>query len=106
MEARIAALEAKIVELADAVAVRDARIVELENLLGEVRRSGKRQPAPFSKGDPAEGPARPGRKKGKAHGRHGHRIAPPEPARCVFANGSGNGWPETGWQRATNGNTD
>lgn len=85
MEARIAALEAKIAELTDAVAVRDARIVELEKLLGEVRRSGKRQAAPFSKGDPAEEPARPGRKKGNGHGRHGHRRVPTDVDRTVDA---------------------
>lgn len=85
MKARIAALEAKIVELAEAVAVRDARIAELEKLLGEVRRSGKRQAAPFSKGVPAEEPARPGRKKGKGHGRHGHRRVPTDVDRSVDA---------------------
>jgi transposase len=44
--------------------------------LGESRRAGKRQAAPFSKGGPADAPARPGRKRGDAHGRHGHRMAP------------------------------
>ena len=52
------------------------RIAELERLVEEVRRSGKRQAAPFRKGDPKEAPAKPGRKKGNAHGRHGHRMAP------------------------------
>ena len=34
---------------------RDTRITELERLLSESRRSGKRQAAPFSKGDPKRG---------------------------------------------------
>ena len=58
---------------------RDARIAELERLLSESRRSGKRQAAPFSKGDPKEEPAKPGRRSGEAHGRHGHRMAPVGP---------------------------
>lgn len=40
------------------------------------RRAGKRQAAPFSKGPPKTQPKRPGRKRGAAHGRHGHRPAP------------------------------
>jgi transposase len=87
LEARIAALEAKIAELVEAVAARDSRIAELEGLLEESRRSGKRQAAPFSKGEPKDEPAaRPGRKKGKGHGRHGHRMAPAgEPDRVLDA---------------------
>ncbi|MGH9063677.1 MAG: IS66 family transposase [Acidimicrobiales bacterium] len=55
---------------------RDARIAELTALLEESRRAGKRQAAPFSKRAPKENPARPGRKPGKGHGRHGHRMVP------------------------------
>ena len=43
------------------------------------QRQAKRQAAPFSKGPPKPRPKRPGRKAGKAHGRHGHRL-PPSPA--------------------------
>ena len=66
---RLAEREARLAE-------RDARVAELERLLAESRRSGKRQAAPFSKGDPKEEPAKPGRRSGEAHGRHGHRMAP------------------------------
>jgi transposase len=66
----------RIDELTGALAARDARIVELEKLLEESRRSGKRQAAPFSKGEPTDEPRRPGRKRGRGHGRHGHRMAP------------------------------
>lgn len=86
LTAAVVRLEARISELSDvlaardeALAVRDARIAELEKLLEDNRRSGKRQAAPFSKGDPTEEPARPGRRSGKNHGRHGHRAAPVSP---------------------------
>jgi transposase len=51
----------------------------LEKLLEESRRSGKRQVAPFSKGQPADEPKLPGWKSGKNHCRHGHRMAPVGP---------------------------
>jgi transposase len=47
--------------------------------LDQAQRQSKRQAAPFSKGPPKTQPKRPGRKSGKAHGRHGHRL-PPSPA--------------------------
>jgi transposase len=47
--------------------------------LDQAQRQSKRQAAPFSKGPPKLQPKRPGRKAGKAHGRHGHRL-PPSPA--------------------------
>ncbi|MGO9900311.1 MAG: IS66 family transposase [Solirubrobacteraceae bacterium] len=52
---------------------------EVERLRGEVeelRRAGKRQAAPFSKGDPKANPARSGRRSGAEHGRHAHRPVP------------------------------
>ncbi len=89
---RIGALEAQVAGLINALAERDlrlaerdVRIAELEKLLGESRRGGKRQAAPFSKGDPIEDPKRPGRKTGKAHGRHGHRPVPPDAHRTLDA---------------------
>ncbi|MDQ6947734.1 MAG: transposase, partial [Actinomycetota bacterium] len=63
-----------------------ARIAELERLVEEIRRGSKRQAAPFSKGDPKDEPARPGRKNGTGHGKHGHRMAPAvEPDRILHA---------------------
>ncbi len=41
------------------------------------RRAGQRQAAPCSKGPPKSRPKKPGRQRGAAHGRHGHRPAPP-----------------------------
>ena len=69
----------RITELTEALAARDARIAELEKLLDDSRRSGKRQAAPFSKGEPSEEPKPPGRRSGKNHGRHGHRRVPVGP---------------------------
>jgi transposase len=67
---------AELAKLNERLGQRDARIAELERLLSDSRRSGKRQAAPFSKGDPKDEPARPGRRSGDAHGRHGHRMTP------------------------------
>jgi len=56
-----------------------ARQVEkLQGLVEELRRRGKRQAAPFSKGAPKENPKRPGRKPGK---KYGDRASRPRPAR-------------------------
>jgi len=67
---------AEITRLSEALSKRDGRIAELERLLSESRRSGKRQAAPLSKGDPKEEPAPPGWGSGGAQGRHSHRMAP------------------------------
>ncbi len=63
----------------------EPRIAELERLLEELRRAAKRQSAPFSKGRAKDEPQAPGRKKGDAHGRHGHRAAPVQPDRTLDA---------------------
>jgi len=44
--------------------------------LDGAKRQSKRQAAPFSKGPPKDQPKKPGRKRGAAHGRHGHRLVP------------------------------
>jgi len=54
-----------------------ARIEKLEALLEELRRGGKRQAAPFSKGEPKPDPRRPGRKAGEDYGVKAYREAPP-----------------------------
>lgn len=72
-----------IAELRVMLAERDGRIealagqVEhLTKLLEESRRAGKRQAAPFSKGDPKPDPKTPGRKMGKAYGKRSGRVVP------------------------------
>lgn len=83
LSASVDNLRATVSELRETLACRDARISELEKLLEESRRAGKRQAAPFRKGEPSDEPKRPGRKSGDAHGRHGHRMAPPDPDRTL-----------------------
>ncbi|MDQ3644655.1 MAG: transposase, partial [Actinomycetota bacterium] len=48
----------------------------LRGQLDAARRAGKRQAAPFSKGDPKKDPARPGRKSGEGYGTRAHRPVP------------------------------
>ena len=55
-----------------------ARVAKLEGQLEEARRAGKRQAAPFSRGEPDAAPGRPGRRSGDEHGKHGHRESPGE----------------------------
>jgi len=55
-----------------------ARVGKLEGQLEEARRAGKRQAAPFSRGEPETQPRRSGRRSGEEHGRHGHREPPGE----------------------------
>lgn len=53
-----------------------AENARLREQLEAARRAGKRQSAPFSKGDPKRDPAKPGRKSGEQYGTRGHRSAP------------------------------
>ena len=51
---------------------------ELTLLVEKLRREGKRQAAPFRKQDePVAVPKKPGRKSGRRHGPHAHRVVPP-----------------------------
>lgn len=52
------------------------RVAELEKRLDKKERAGKRQAAPFAKGEPTPKPKKPGRKAGEQHGQHGHRPPP------------------------------
>jgi transposase len=63
---------------------RDRRIAELESRLAaleatveQLRRGGKRQAAPFSKGPPRPDPKKPGRKSGEDYGIKARRAVPP-----------------------------
>jgi transposase len=53
-----------------------AENARLREQLEAARRAGKRQSAPFSKGDPKPNPARSGRKSGEQYGAKGHRPVP------------------------------
>src|SRR5262245_39076026 len=48
----------------------------LRRQLDEATRAGKRQAAPFSKGQPAAQPKKPGRRPGRDYGTKAHRQAP------------------------------
>jgi transposase len=54
---------------AEELAAKDRRIAELERIIEELQRRGKRQAAPFSKGAPSLNPKAPGRKSGGGYGR-------------------------------------
>ena len=58
------------------IAQQAQRIEELERLVEELRRTGKRQAAPFSRGAPKSKPKKPGRKPGKKYGRQALRPTP------------------------------
>jgi transposase len=86
LESVVARLEKALADRDEMVAERDRRIAELEKLLDDARRSGKRQAAPFRRRDePADEPRRPGPKSGGEHGRHSHRMAPPDADRTLDA---------------------
>lgn len=74
----------------------EERVRLLEAALEEVRRAGKRQAAPFSKGEPKADPKRPGRRPGPEYGRAERRAIPtrvderldaPLPGRCPDCRG-------------------
>jgi transposase len=53
-----------------------AENVRLRGRLEQARRAGKRQAAPFSKGEPKKDPAKPGRRSGEQYGPKAHRPVP------------------------------
>jgi transposase len=69
-------LAAEIAQLRRLVELQAERIAELEKLLDESRRGGKRQAAPFSKGITKPNPKRPGRKGGEDYGTKARRARP------------------------------
>ena len=54
-----------------------SEVAKLRARLEESRRAGKRQAAPFSRGEKKSDPKRPGRKPGEAYGTRARREAPP-----------------------------
>jgi hypothetical protein len=63
-------------ELQRLVERQQRRIDELEKLIEDLRRRGKRQAAPFSKGAPKDDPKPPGRKPGAGYGKQVVRAVP------------------------------
>lgn len=76
LEAENARLADRVADLEQALAERDDRLKTLEELVERLHRRGKRQSAPFSKGNPVRDPKKPGRKSGSEYGAHGHRARP------------------------------
>jgi len=58
------------------LATLEAELVELRRIIEELRRAGKRQAGPFSKGPPKPQPKRPGRKPGDDYGTQFSRAEP------------------------------
>lgn len=54
----------------------EREIAELRKRLENAERAGKRQAAPFSKGEPKDEPKKPGRKPGKGYGKRASRSRP------------------------------
>jgi transposase len=59
------------------IAELEARVAALEAMVEQLRRGGKRQAAPFSKGPPKPDPKKPGRKSGEDYGTKARRRLPP-----------------------------
>lgn len=83
-------------ELRHRVEKQERRIAQLEKILEELRRGGKRQAGPFSKGEPKSDPQKPGRKPGKKYGQRAGRSIPEQidetiavdgPLACEICNG-------------------
>lgn len=72
LESQLAAARAEIAQL-------KARLARLEKLVDARTRDGKRQAAPFSKGEPKENPEKPGRKPGEDYGTKAFRALPEGP---------------------------
>lgn len=54
----------------------ESQVAQLKAIVEELRRAGKRQAGPFSKGKPKPKPKRPGRKPGDEYGTHSFRREP------------------------------
>jgi transposase len=69
-------LQGRVKELEQEVAKLREQNERLTGLLEELRRAGKRQAAPFAKGQPKPHPKKPGRKPGTEYGPKAHRLPP------------------------------
>jgi transposase len=71
-----AELRRRVAEQERQIASLKRHIEDLQKRVEELRRRGKRQAAPFSKGEPSEDPKRPGRKAGDQYGQQATRARP------------------------------
>jgi len=79
-------LRRQLARQAEQIAEQARQIEKLEKFVEELRRRGKRQAAPFSKGAPKSKPKRPGRKPGKKYGDRATRPRPPRVDETVEVN--------------------
>jgi transposase len=66
----------RVAEQQERLAEQEKRISHLEKLIEKLQRKGKRQAAPFSKGEPKAAPKAPGRKAGAQYGQAATRPVP------------------------------
>jgi transposase len=71
-----AELRQRVAEQERRIEKQEHRIAQLEKILEELRRGGKRQAGPFSKGEPKSNPQTPGRKPGERYGQRAGRPVP------------------------------
>jgi transposase len=71
-----AELRRRVAEQERQIASLKRQIEDLKKQVEELRRRGKRQAAPFSKGEPSEDPKSPGRKAGDQYGQQATRARP------------------------------
>lgn len=90
-------LRGRIAEQGRRIEKQEKRIEQLEKIIEELRRGGKRQAAPFSKGEPKSDPQTPGRKPAERYGQRAFRPIPEQvdevvevdcPVLCGACNGS------------------
>lgn len=99
LRAEVAELRATVAQLTATLEATQRTLEATQRALEAAQRDGKRQAAPFRKQDgPIATPKKPGRKRGRRHGRHQHRDPPPPeeiderydaplPARCPQCGG-------------------
>ena len=71
-----AELHRRVAEQERQIASLKRKVDDLEKLIEQLRRRGKRQAAPFSKGAPSDDPKSPGRKAGDQYGQQATRALP------------------------------
>ncbi len=79
----MAALRKEVAQLRSRATALETEKAELRQALDEERRKGKRQAAPFSKGNPKDNPNKPGRKGGSEYGTQSRRPIPKQIDRTV-----------------------
>lgn len=80
-------LRERVVEQKRLIEKQERRIAQLEKIIEELRRGGKRQAGPFSKGEPKSDPQTPGRKPGERYGKRACRPVPEQVDETIAVDG-------------------